>query len=139
MILKMRSENGWMVVPGIETAEYSNAASRQMGFYVNKKREGHPVVVVVVKSFMRDEDVYYPHDDIAIVRSRSSDITPHEVRVHGCSRLERDFVGEEGNYGERLQEVVFLPWLRDTETHKTFLFDEAYLLNDNGKTIEHIR
>ena len=136
MILKMRSAEGWVVVPGIEQAEYGGPESKKMGFYVSGEGE-YKVYVPVVKSGLQDEDWYYPHDDVWIVRSAHCCGVPSEVQVNGRSNLEAAYLNEskDGNHAEP---IVFMAWLQDSETKKTFLFDEAYLLNDSGKTIERI-
>ena len=140
MILKVRTRDGWVVIPGIERAEYGGPESKRMGFYTNGKGE-RKTFVPVVKSGLEDEEWYYPHDGIQIIRDTYCWGTPGEVQVNGWSDLEiiREVVAYSADKNEvHFEPVVFMAWLQDSETKRTFLFDEAFLMNDDGKTIERI-
>jgi hypothetical protein len=135
MILKVRTRDGWVVIPGIERAEYGGPESKRMGFYTNGEGE-QKVYVKVAKSRLEDEELYYPQYDVLIIGAGYYK-EAENVEVHGRSILET--VYHEENADEvHFEPVVFMAWLQDSETKRTFMFDEAFLMNDDGKTIERI-
>jgi hypothetical protein len=134
MILKIKSMNGWVMVPNIDYAEYGNIGSKKAGFY-EVEVQGHRVLVPVIKPNLPNEDLYYPNDDIVIIKSPNHSSITERVRVNGRSKFE---VARDDNDDDIHNEFVkFMSWLRDG-LGNVYLFDEAYLLNDQGDTIEHI-
>ncbi len=144
MILKMRSVHGWVIVPDIGFIEYGNAESKRMGFYeieapgfmnFNTEVLGKKTIVPVIKSPLPDEDLYYPNDDIIVIKSSDYNTILEKVRVNGRSKHE---VAHDDNEDDiHIELVTFMSWLCD-ELGRIYLFNDAYLLNDHGDTIEHI-
>jgi hypothetical protein len=134
MILKIKSMHGWVMVPNIDYAEYGDIGSKKAGFY-KVEVQGRKILVPVIKPNLPDEDLYYPNDDMVIIKSPNHGSTTEKVRVNGRSKFE---VARDDNDDDIHNEFVkFMSWLRDG-LGNVYLFDEAYLLNDQGDTIEHI-
>lgn len=137
MLLKVKSEDGWIVIPGIDQVEYGDAKSQKVGFYTNNMKEKNPLNVVVIRVNSTDEYFYVPYDNATLVRSIEKYEYPTEVQVNGRSALEAEFF--ELQLDEVHTELVtFMSWLHDYVKNTVYVFNEAYLLNDNGKTIEKI-
>lgn len=135
MILKIKSMNGWVMVPNIDYTEYGNVGSKKAGFY-EVEVQGRKILVPVIKPNMPDEDLYYPNDDMVIIKSPNHSSITEKVRVNGRSQFQVAYSNDnEDDIHNEL--VTFMSWLRDG-LGKVYLFDEAYLLNDQGDTIEHI-
>lgn len=134
MILKIKSMDGWVMVPNIDYVDYGNVGSKKVGFY-EVEVQGRKILVPVIKPNLPDEDLYYPNDDMVIIKSPNHLSIIEIIRVNGRSQFE---VAHDDNEDDIHNELVtFMSWLRD-DLGRVYLFDEAYLLNDQGDTIEHI-
>ena len=145
MFLKMRGIGSWVIVPDIGYVEYGSAKSKRMGFYeieapgyiqFNVEVLGRKTLVPVIKLDLSDDNLYYPNDDIVIIRSSNNNLGAEKVRVIGRSKHEVTRLND-NEEDIHVELVTFMSWLRD-KLGMIYLFDEAYLLNNSGDTIEHI-